>query len=436
MPDSDARPDSEPVAAPDSGSDAAPGPGRRPSRRLVLGSLTATAAAAVPLLGAAPGASAASRRRSPAEGRSPASRRSPADGRPTVELVYVNTWKGTQVYGAWFDTASGDLTPIGPVGEADADWAVTHPTLPILYVATMEVGGVVDTFRIDRTTGALTKTGELSTGGTGLGGGGVSYIGIDRPSNTLLATNFEDGFTAAVPISQTGKLGAPASLAQDTGSGPNPRQAAPHPHYAEVDPTGRYALVADFGADRVFVYPFDRATRTLSTGGSAVPRAYATAPGSGPRRVAFHPNGCTLYLLSELSSDIQTLSWSPRGGLLTHRQTLALTTPDFTGTKSASDLAISADGRFVYAGDRGENSLVVFAVDPKTDLLTTLQRVPCGGVTPWAFSLHPSGRWLLVANEASNTVNVFAVDQRSGRLTDTGTSVSVPNPDSITFFRV
>jgi len=352
-----------------------------------------------------------------------------------MELVYVNTWKGTRIYGAWFDTADGSLTAIGPVGEANADWAVTHPALPILYVATMEVGGVVDTFRINAATGALTKTGELSTGGTGLGGGGVSYVGIDRPSNTLLATNFEDGFTAAVPISQTGKLGAPTSRVQDSGSGPNPRQAGPHPHHAEVDPTGRYALVADFGADRVFVLPFDRATRTLSSGGATAPSAYAAAPGSGPRRVAFHPGGRTLYLLSELSADIQTLAWSPRDGLLTHRQTVGLTTPDFTGTKSASDLAVSADGRFVYAGDRGENSLVVLAVDPKTELLGIVQRVPCGGATPWGFSLHPSGRWLLVANEASSTVNVFAVDQGSGRLTDTGTWVSVPNPDSITFFR-
>jgi 6-phosphogluconolactonase len=386
-----------------------------PSRRLVLGSLTA-AAAAVPLLGSTSTAAAASRR-------------------ATSELVYFNTWKGTQVYGAGFDPARGDLTPIGPVGEATADWAVKHPTLPILYVATMAVGGVVDTFRIDPATGALTKTGEVATGGTGLGGGGVSYIGIDSPSDTLLVTNFEDGFTATVPISKQGELGPPASIAQDTGSGPSPRQTAPHPHHAEIDPSGRFALVADFGADRVFVYRFDRRTRTLSTSGSVGPYYYATAPGSGPRRVAFHPNGHTLYLLSELTADIQTLAWEPKSGELTHRQTLSTDTPDFTGTKSASDLAISRDGRFVYTGNRGENALVVFAVDPRTDLLTTIQRVPCGGVTPWGFAVHPSGRWLLVANEASSTVNVFGIDEHSGRLTDTGKAISVPNPDSITFCR-
>jgi 6-phosphogluconolactonase len=388
----------------------------------MLGTMAVTTAAAVPLLSAMPTAQAAPRRTPPRSG--------PSD------LVYVNTWNGTQIYGAWFDSVRGDLTPIGPVGEADADWAVPHPTRPILYVATMEENGVVYAFRIDRATGALTKTGEVATGGAGMGGGGVSYIGVDQPSDTLLVANFEGGLTAALPISKTGALGPPASIAQDTGSGPSPRQTGPHPHHVAIDPSGRFALVADFGADRVFVLHFDRATRTLSAGDPAGPYSYATAPGSGPRRVAFHPNGRTLYLLSELTADVQTLRWDPSDGHLTHRQTLPLVTSAFTGTKSASDLAVSRDGRFVYAGDRSENSLVVLAVDQRTDLLTTIQRIPCGGVTPWAFSVHPGGRWLFVANEASSTVNLFGVDQRSGKLTDTGRSIPVPNPDSVTFYSV
>lgn len=382
------------------------------TRRRMLGSLGSLAAttAAVPLLGAAPAAAASSRRTAP-------------------DLVYVNTWNGDRIYGAWFDPRGGELTVIGPVGEASADWAVRHPRLAILYVATMDEGGVVYAFRIDPATGALTKTGEVATGGAGMGGGGVAYLSLDEPSSTLLVANFEGGLVAALPISHDGRLGAPASIAQDTGSGPNPRQAGPHPHDVELDPSGRFALVPDFGADRVFVYRFDRATRTLSAG----PPGYATESGSGPRRVAFHPDHRTVYLLTELTADIQALHWNPHGGLLAHRQTLALSTPGFTGTKSASDLAVSRDGRFVYAGNRGENSLVVFAVDPRTDLLSVAQRVPCGGTTPWSFSVHPSGRWLLVANEASSTVNVFGIDPRSGYLTDTGTAVSVPNPDSLTF---
>jgi len=372
----------------------------------MLGTITA-ASAAVPLLHAT-AATAAPRR---------------------TELVYVNTWKGEHVYAARFDPVRGGLTPIGPVGDANADWAVPHPYLPILYVATMAPGGVVLAFRIDAANGSLTKVGEVSTGGTGTGGGGVSFLNLDRTSNTLFVANFEDGFTAAVPIGADGGLGAPASIAQDTGSGPNPRQTGPHPHDVELDPTGRYALIPDFGADRVFGYRFDPATRALTAGRTA----YATAPGSGPRRLAFHPDGTTAYLLSELTADVRTLRWSG-DGRLAHRQTLGLSSPDFTGTPSASELAVSRDGRFVYAGNRGENSLVVLAVDPRTRLLEIVQRVDCGGTTPWGFALHPSGRWLLVANEASGSVHVFAVDRRSGALTDTGTAVQVPNPDSVTFY--
>jgi 6-phosphogluconolactonase len=142
-----------------------------------------------------------------------------------------------------------------------------------------------------------------------------------------------------------------------------------------------------------------------------------------------------VYLLNELTADLQTLRWDTKDGQLTHRRTLPLGTPGFPGTKSASDLAVSRDGRFVYAGNRGENSLVVLAVDPRTDVLRPIRQVPCGGVTPWSFAVHPSGRWLLVANEASSTVNLFRVDQRSGGLTDTGRSLAIPNPDSVTFCR-
>jgi 6-phosphogluconolactonase len=379
----------------------------QPSRRQILSAITAAA-----VLGGAPAAAAVT---------------------TSPDLVCVGTWKGRYVYGAWFDPVRGILTPIGPVGVANADWAVPHPTLPLLYVATLEEDGIVYAFRIERTTGALTKIGEVATGGAGLGGGGVSYLGLDRPSRTLFVANFEGGFTATLPISKTGELGPPASIAQDTGSGPNPRQTRPHPHHVAIDPTGRFALVADFGADKVFVHRFDRATRTLSL---RDPHAYPAAPGSGPRRVAFHPDGRTVYLLNELTADLQTLRWDTRDGQLTHRRTLPLGTPGFPGTKSASDLAVSRDGRFVYAGDRGENSLVVLAVDQRTDLLRPVQQIPCGGVTPWSFAVHPSGRWLLVANEASSSVNLFSVDQHSGRLTDTGRSLAVPNPDSITFCRV
>ncbi|WP_416959072.1 lactonase family protein [Streptomyces sp. Agncl-13] len=374
--------------------------------------MTATATAAtVPLTVAAPSAEAAPQVR--------------------PDLLYVGTWNGGKVYGVRFDPVQGTLTSIGPVAQVSSGWVTAHPDRPVLYVGSQLDGGIVHVLAVDRTTGALTETGQVSTDAGGTAGGGLSYLGVDRSSETLLVANFEAGLAVSLPIRRNGSLGAPVSVVADTGSGPNPRQLGPHPHEVVVAPGRRHALVPDFGADRVFVYGFDGTTGALSPGEGG-PGAYATDAGAGPRRIVFHPDGRRAYLLTELTAELQLLDWDGRSGELTHRQSLAIDSPDFTGTKSGAELAISRDGRFVYASSRGENTLVVHAVDRRTGLLSLLQRIPCGGLKPWSFTVHPSGRWLFVANEVSSTVDVFAVDLRSGLLAATGNSLAIPNPDCIT----
>lgn len=375
-----------------------------PSRRSILGAVAATAAA--PLLAGVPAARAAARR---------------------GDLLFVSPWKGTQIHGARFDPGSGALTPLGPVGDAPSNWTARHPAKPLLYVGSSEDGGIVHTYAIDRTTGALTRTGApVRTDAGGTAGGGISYLGVDRPSGTLLVANFEAGLAASLPLAK-GLPGPPVSVVQDTGSGPNPRQNGPHVHHVTIDPTGRHALVADFGVDRVLVRGFDRSTGVITPGTGW----YATAPGSGPRRVLFHHRGRTVYVLNELSGDLETLDW--RHGTLTPRQRLPLDSDAFTGTKSGAELASSGDGRFVYASSRGENTLVVFAADARTGLLTLVQRIPSGGLKPWSFTLHRGGDWLLAANQASNTVTVFAVDRTRGTLTAAGAPVPFPAPACLTF---
>jgi len=376
------------------------------SRRTMLGAmaLTATATAVPPAAEAAP--------------------------QPRPDLLYVGSWNGGQVHAVLFDPVQGVLTSNGPVAQVSSGWVTAHPDRPLLYVGSQLDGGVVTVFAVDRTTGALTRTGQVSTDGGGTAGGGLSYLGVDRPSDTLLVANFEAGLATSLPIGGDGTLGAPVSVVVDTGSGPSPRQSGPHPHQVVVAPGRRHALVPDFGADRVFVYRFDGTTGALSPGETG-PGAYATDAGAGPRRLVLHPDGRKAYLLTELTAELQLLDWDGRSGELTHRQSLAIDSPDYTGTKSGAELAISRDGRFVYVSSRGENTLVVYEVERRTGLLSLLQRIPSGGLKPWSFTVHPSGRWLLVANEAGSTVDVFAVDPRSGLLTGTGNSLPLPNPDSI-----
>lgn len=379
------------------------------ARRAVLGAALAGAAWA-PLVTAASSAQAA-----------PRARRVP-------DLLYVSAWKGSSIYGFRFDSSDGSLRPLGALATAHSNWTTRHPRLPVLYVGDAADGGAVHAFRIDRTSGALTLSSEVNTDAGGTAGGGIGTLSVDPASSTLLVANFEAGLAATLPIGRDGTLGPVTSSVADTGSGPNPRQGGPRAHDIVLDPTGRFALVADFGADRVFIYPFDRRTGTLSSGTNP----YPLTPGSGPRRIVFHPDGHTAYLLSELTAEIQTLRWEAGTGTLTLNQTTSTNSAAFTGTPSGAELAISRDGRFVYASNRGENTLVVYATS--TDgRLRFLQRISCGGTVPWTFALDTSGAWLLVANEVSSTVNVFAVERVSGRLSATGTSVSVPNPACLTF---
>ncbi|MEV6485846.1 lactonase family protein [Streptomyces sp. NPDC051576] len=356
-----------------------------------------------------------------------------AEAAPQVrpDLLYVGSWNNGQVYGVRFDPVEGLLTSIGPVAQVSSGWVTAHPDRPVLYVGSQLDGGIVTVFAVDRSTGALTQTGQVSTDGGGTAGGGLSHLGVDRPSDTLLVANFEAGQATSLPIHRDGSLGAPVSVVTDTGSGPSPRQLGPHPHHVVVAPGRRHALVADFGADRVFVYRFDGTTGALSAGEDG-PGAYATDAGAGPRRLVFHPDGRKAYLLTELTAELQLLDWDGRSGELTLRQSLAVDSPDFTGTKSGAELAISRDGRFVYASSRGENTLVVHEVERGTGQLSLLQRIPSGGLKPWSFTVHPGGRWMFVANEASSTLDLFAIDSRSGLLTATGNSLPLPNPDSVT----
>jgi 6-phosphogluconolactonase len=387
-----------------------PPPSRRPSRRAVLAAVTGSAVTAVPQLSAISAAAAPNQHR---------------------DLLYIGTWGENQVHAVRFDPVRGTMEPLGSVAEVSSNWIAVHPTRSVLYVAGGEQGGFVRTFHIDDASGALGQTGEIATEAVPRGSGGLSYIGLNAGADTMLVADFATGSAVTVPVGRGGRLGAVASSVQDTGSGPSPRQAGPHPHHVVIDPSRRFALVADFGSDRVFIYAYDRASHRLFSAVPNSPGSYATAPGSGPRRLVFHPGGRTVYLLNELTADIQVLRWDARAGVLTPRQLLTTNAPGHTGTTSAAELAISRDGRHVYTSNRGDNALTVFSVDPGTGLLTEAQRLPCGGVTPWSFSLHPEGRWLFVANEASSTVNLFRVDPGSGRLTDTGTSVAVPHPDCV-----
>lgn len=343
------------------------------------------------------------------------------------QLVYVGT-QGNGVFAARLETGAGTLTPIGVVAELTRPtWIVAHPSKPALY-AVSETGddakaqGKIYALKADARTGALTLASTVDSGG-----GGPAHLALDAPGGGLLVAHYGSGHVAALPILKTGGTGPVASAQANRGSGPSPQQKSAHAHGVALDPSGKYVLVADLGADKVFVHPYDRRTHQLAPAAAGSARV---PPGTGPRHLAIHPNGRFVFLISELVPAIRTFDWDARKGSLRELSAIrAGGEPPING----AEIAVSHDGRFVYASIRVEHMIVAYSVDQETGALTEIQRIPSGGQTPWSFGIDPSGRWLLATNQGSGTVTVLARDQASGTLTATRQSISVAKPTSIAF---
>jgi 6-phosphogluconolactonase len=343
--------------------------------------------------------------------------------------VYIGTLTGQGIVGARMDEATGQLTSIGLVAAMTRPtWLTVHPKLPVLYSVSdpgNTIASSLYSFAQDPVSGALTVKNTVLSGGTG-----ATHLAADQELHSLFVANYGSGQVSWVSILGDGSLGTLLSIATDYGTGPSPRQTSPHAHSVAVDPTKRFVLTPDLGADRIFINSIDTDTDQLTP--AATP-FFAVAAGSGPRHGVFHPNGHFFFTTNELTAEVNSYRWLAWPGVLQQVQTLSLDPATFTGTKSGSHLAISRDGRFLYVADRGSNSLVVYAVSSRTGTLTQVQSIANTGTSPWDFTIAPSGRWLLVANNVSNTVDEFAVDPITGLLQATTVSLSTPQPSNVAF---
>lgn len=350
-------------------------------------------------------------------------------------VAYIGTHgsgPGQGIFAAAFDSLTGKFGDLQLAAEIEQPtWLALDPRRPILY-SVSEIGndgksqGGVYSLAIDPAAGKLKITSQVASGG-----GGATHLAFDERLNTLFVANWGGGQVSAVPVRSDGSLAPVSSIQTDYGSGPSPVQFGPHAHSVAVDPSGNFVLSADLGADRIFVYHFDSANRTLSP---ARPAFESVAPGSGPRHIVFSPNGRLVYLLTELTAEIVVFRWEATMGRLKRHQSLAIDGPGYSGKKSAGEIGISRDGRFVYVTNRGQNTLVVYAVSRESGMLVKRQEIACGGDSPWSFAIDQSGGWMIVANENSSTLNVFKIDKASGKLAATGQVLSVPKPVTIAIY--
>jgi 6-phosphogluconolactonase len=369
---------------------------------------------------------------SPALAGAPLPGRSPSQG----ELVYFGTrgsGPGQGIFAARLDARTGRLTPLGLVAEVDRPtWLAASPQTSFLY-SVSEVANdgrsepSVISFAVDRATGKLHPVNKVGSGGSE-----PTHLALDRQSQTLFVANYGDGRVSAIPIRPGGDLAPASSVQADIGSGPSPRQAGPHAHGVFLDPGRRYLLVSDLGADKIFLYRFDAAERKLTP---ADPPFEAAPAGSGPRHLAFHPNGSFVYLVTELTGQLLGYRWDQHRGRLQLLQTLSIVSPKFSGVSNPAEIVAAPDGRHLYVTNRGEDAIIVYSVDAKTGAVKETQRLASQGRTPWSLSIDPSGHWMLVANTTSNAVAEFRIDARTGRLSATPETLQVPAPDNVVFFQ-
>lgn len=342
------------------------------------------------------------------------------------------------------DRATGAMTPSGVYELGTSPGCLTFNTARThLYSAneTERIGedeaGTVSSYAINPADGQLTLLNTVSSIGKG-----PTNLSIHPSGRFMLVANYFGGSVTVLPILPDGRLGPATDSKQDVGTvGPKKATNAPegsfaisghdqtHSHMIESDPSGRFVLHADLGLDKIFIWKFDDRAGILTPND---PPSISVPAGDGPRHFVFHPNGHWFYSLQEEGSNIVLFDYDSDKGRLTSRQTISSLPPGFAGSSFSSEIMVSADGRFVYAGNRLHDSIAIFSIG-ETGELTYVGEEWTHGDYPRSFNFDPTGKFLYSCNQRGDNVAVFRVDKKTGGLTFTGHYSPVGNPSIIVF---
>ncbi len=358
----------------------------------------------------------------------------PPPGKPVL-YAYVGTYTGGKsegIYAFRVDPDSGAAAPLGCVARA------VHPSFlalsadgRFLYSVSESGGGprgagAVSAYAIQPADGALRLLNQQTSGGAG-----PCHLTVDAAGRGVLVANYGGGSVAALALREDGSLGPVLQVIQHRGSSVHPqRQRQPHAHSVNLSPDQRFALVADLGLDQVLVYACQPGQ------GLREPAVHVAhlPPGSGPRHLAFHPDGLRVLVINELLSTLTVCDFDPDSGRLIPGPAVSTLPADFQGANTTAEVVVHPGGRWVYGSNRGHDSLAVFALgsDGRLDLL---EHVPTGGRTPRNFALTLAGDFLWVANQNSDLIVIFRVDPQTGRLQATGQALEVGAPVCVRFLQ-
>jgi 6-phosphogluconolactonase len=362
-------------------------------------------------------------------------------------LIYVGTYtepilfgtgkvlkgNGEGIYVFRMDPASGALEPVSTVtGVVNPSFLALDDTRRFLYAVNElksyqdKPTGTVSAFAVDGATGNLSFLNKQPTHGTD-----PCHLTIDAKRHHVFVANFMSGSVCVLPVHHDGGLKEACQVIQHQGSGPDPvRQSGPHAHSVTLDRGGRYAYVPDLGLDKLFIYRFDAARGVLEPNDTPWIR---TEPGSGPRHLALHPGGRFAYLINELNATVTAMAIDGATGVPREMQIVSTVPKGFIGENTCAGVRLTPSGEFLYASNRGHDSIAIFRVDHHTGRLEQGGHVATEGKTPRGFGIDPNGEFLLVANQDSDSIVTFRIEKVTGMPRPTGHITHVPTPVCVTF---
>jgi 6-phosphogluconolactonase len=355
---------------------------------------------------------------------------------PNRITAYIGTYtrresfvdgKAEGIYIYHLDLSSGQLTysvTVSGPGVVNPSFVTLSPDKRCLYAVNEITGGkgahgTVSAFAVDPASGHLRYLNQRSTHGLA-----PCYASVEPAGRYCLAANYETGSLCVLPIRSGGSLGEATDVVPFSGSGPHAeRQEGPHAHMVLPSPDGDFILAVDLGADRLMAFRLDPERGALRP---ADPPWMAMSPGSGPRHLAFHPQRPFAYVMSELTSVVTVLRYAQ--GVFGAVQAISTLPDGFAGQNLGAEIKVAPSGRFVYASNRGHDSLAIYAVDQASGQLTLVGHESTQGGGPRDFAIDRSGALLLAANQDTDTVVTFWIDPESGMLRPTGHVAAVPTP--------
>lgn len=342
-------------------------------------------------------------------------------------IGYVGTYTKAEskgIYSFTLNTKKGEITDVTLAAKIDnPTYLAINNKGNFLYsvVKEGELGGIA-AFRIDHKSSELTFINSQASKGAP-----PCHVSLSNASSLVFSANYHKGSVEVHMLNQeTGAILPSCSVIEHTGKGPDERQEKPHAHYAGVTPDGKYIIAVDLGIDNIFTYEL--------IGGNLVEKNnLQVKPGSGPRHITFHPNGKYAYVMTEFNSEVLVLHYDSDTGSFEQLQAVSTIPETFKGNNQGSAIHISSDGRFVYTGNRGHDSMAIFKVDEKTGELHFINYTSTEGNWPRDFALDPTEKFIVASNQESGTLALFARDEATGELTLLQKEIVVPEPVCVKF---